>query len=361
VYQVPPDTDDGWTTASVEEVGLSIPALSSLVDDIRDDRYGSVHSVLIAKDGLLVFETYYPGYAYSEGGEAYRGEWTEFDRDALHNVHGATKSVTAILIGIAIEQGFIADVDARVFSFFPEYAHLADAQKSAITVRHLLSMTSGLEWNEGDVPPGGDVPPDVTNDVAQLFVVTDPIEYVLAKPAVADPGAEFNYSSGGVVVLGALLQAATGMSVEAFAREQLFAPMGITDWEWRRINAELVFTSSDLRLRPRAVAKLGQMYLNYGSWNGRRIVGPGWVHAGALFSSSQFQDEDWPGFAWLWWHRSYRGEGEAVYAFEAVGWGGQRSTVITSEHMVVVVTAGDYVTDERVDEMIAQGVLPALQ
>jgi CubicO group peptidase (beta-lactamase class C family) len=356
VYEVPPATGDGWRTVSAEEVGLSIPALSSLVDDIRDGQYGMVHSVLIVKDGRLVFETYFPGYAYDWRGEAFRGEWTEFDRDVLHNVHSVTKSITSTLVGIAIEQGFIPDVDARVFSFFPEYAHLADERKPTITVQHLLTMTSGLEWNENDVPPG-----DMSNDVAQLFVVPDPIEYVLAKPAVAEPGSQFYYHSGGVNVLGALLQVATGMSVDAFARVQLFAPLGITEWEWRRINAEFVFTSGDLRLRPRDVAKLGFLFLSYGRWEGQRIVGPGWVHAAALFWSYAFQDEDWPGYGYLWWHRIYRSDGQAVPTFQAVGWGGQRCIVIPSEHMVVVVTAGDYATDEHVDEIITQGVLLALR
>jgi CubicO group peptidase (beta-lactamase class C family) len=353
-YEIPDQTDDGWQTASLDEVGISEEILGGLIEAIDSDVYENVHSVLIVKDGWLVFEEYFAGYSYDWWDPQFRGRNVEFDIDATQNVHSVTKSITSSLLGITVDHGFIQSVDEPVFAFFPEYSHLRDESKDRITLAHLLTMTSGLDWNENDVPPG-----DMSNDVVQLFVVSDPIAYILAKAVVAEPGTRWQYNSGGVNLLGEVIRRATGARVDEFAGQQLFARLGIADYEWNYINADVVFTSGDLGIRPRDMAKLGYLYLNGGLWNGERIVSQGWIEASTNESVS-FDRDDWTGYGYLWWLRTYHVNSAAYHTFQALGWGGQRSIVFRDLDMVVVFTGGNYVTPERVDEIIVQYILPAV-
>ncbi len=352
-YVVPAALGDGWQTASIEAVGLRPAVLGALVADIRNGEYSDVHGILIVKDGMLVFEEYFPGYTYDWWEDAFQGEYVEFDAHTLHNIHSVTKSITSTLVGIAIDQGLMAGVEEPVFGFFPEYAHLRNDEKDKITLGHLLTMTSGLAWNENEVPPG-----DTANDVVRLFMVPDPIAYFLSKPVVTEPGGSWSYNSGGVNVLGEALRAATGMRIDAFATGYLFHPLDIAAYEWRHINPNVVFTSGDLRLRPRDMAKLGQLYLSGGVWNGERIVSQAWTVASTQEQYSSAGD-DWTGYGYLWWVRTYTAESVRVSGYQALGWGGQRVVVLPQLAMVVVFTGGNYLTDDPMDELIERYVLPA--
>lgn len=353
-YRVPPQTNDGWQTGSLDEVGISKEILINLMEDIRGGEYRDIHSILIVKDGKLVFEEYFDGYAYDWSSEQFRGRFVEFDMNTLHNIHSVTKSITSGVLGIAIDKSFIQSVDEKVFDFFPEYSHLKNQEKEQITLKHLLTMTCGLGWNENDVPPG-----DMNNDVVQLFIVTDPIEYVLAKPVVSDPGTNFYYHSGGVNVLGEVIKKATGLRMDSFCQQHLFTPLGITEFEWNFIKPGIVFSSGDLRLRPRDIAKFGYLYLNGGMWNSQRIISEEWIEA-SYQEQYSFQGDNWFGYGYLWWLRKDSVQSATVHSYHALGWGGQRSIVFPELSMVVVFTGGNYITSTPVDEIMVQYILPSV-
>lgn len=344
-----------WQTASLAEVGIDEQLLTDAVERIHAGTYQNVHSILIVKDGMLVFEEYFSGYTWDYAGEDFKGELTDFDAETQHNLASVTKSFTSALIGIAIDKGFIASVDEKVWAFFPEYDDLRDATKDPISLEHLLTMTSGLEWNGMDVPVSTR---DPRNDLIQLFMVDDPIAYVLAKPTVDEPGTRWYYNGGGTNVLGEVIRTATGTRMDEFAEENLFAPLGITDYEWDFINPDVIHASGNLSLRPRDMAKLGSVYLNDGIWQGERIVSADWIRNStqdhATTSSST-------GYGYQWWLTTYRSGSHNFDSFYANGWGGQRIVVFPELEMVVVFTGGNYVEGNPVDEIIERYILPAVK
>jgi len=350
---MPVQTDDGWQTASLDEVGIDEGKIRTAVGRIKNNTYQNVHSMLIVKDGKLVVEEYFPGYAWDYDDGQFQGDLVDFGMDTPHNLASVTKSFTSALVGIAIDRGFIPGVDEKVFAFFPEYADLNDVVKDEITLEHLLTMTSGLDWNEMELPYS-----NTDNDLVQLFIVDGPIAYILAKPVFSQPGTEWYYNGGGTNLLGEVIRGATGQRIDDFAEEYLFAPLGITDYEWDHINPDMIHASGTLKLRPRDMAKLGYVYLNGGVWNGGRIVSEAWVEQSTESHVSLSPTE---GYGYQWWLKMYGDGSRSVDAFHAEGWGGQRIIVFPRLDMVVVFTGGNYVDEDPVDEIVARHILPAVR
>ena len=349
----PEQTNDGWQTASLAEVGIDERKIGEAIKHIHDDTYKNVHGILIVKDGKLVFEEYFSGYTWDYNGDQFRGELTDYGADTIHNLASVTKSFTSALVGIAIDQGFIQGVDEKLFAFFPEYASLNDESKYGITLYHLLTMTSGLKWNEMDLPLS-----NTRNDLIQLFIVSDPKEYILAKPVAHEPGAKWYYNGGGTNLLGEVIREATGLRIDDFAEKYLFTPLGITNYEWDHINPDMIHASGNLKLRPRDMAKFGYLFLNGGVWKGERIISEKWVEE----STKKHALPSWAdGYGYQWWLRTYRASSASVDSFYADGWGGQRIMVFPSLDMVVVFTGGNYVGEVPIDEIITRYILPAVR
>ena len=344
-----------WLKADPQEVGINHLQLNKVVEQIHEGAYKNIHGILIIKDDKLIFEEYFRGYRWDYNGEKFQGELTDFNSDTLHNSASVTKSFTSALIGISIDQGFIRGVDEQVFVYFPEYTHLSDDQKGSITIEDLLTMTSGLEWNGMEVSVATR---DPRNDLVQLFMVSDPVEYILSKPLVNEPGTSWYYNGGGTNLLGEIIHRASGMRMDDFAERYLFSPLGIDHYEWDYINADIVHASGNLALRPQDMAKLGYLFLNNGTWRGEQIISKEWVSQSTISQiSTPWED----GYGYQWWLRTYYSGTGDIEAYYAAGWGGQRITVFPSLDMVVVFTGGNYLTDEPVDEIIEDFILPAIK
>jgi len=358
-YQVPQQTDDGWQTAGIADVGIDPAVLAELAGCIYRDELKNVHGIVIVKDGKLVVEEYFPGYAFDYTGDDFRGEYIEYGIDTVHSLASVTKAVTATLAGIAIDKGFIKGVDEKVFGFFPEYASLCDGDKDRITVHHLLTLTSGLECNEMRVRYS-----NPQNDLIRQFGAVDPIEYVLAKPLVEEPGTRWYYNGGEVNVLGEIIKKTTGMRIDRFAEKYLFGPLGVKGHEWEFINPEVVHAAGNLKLRPRDVAKLGYIYLNGGTWNGRRIVSEKWIEestqAYISVTPSLWAKGNGDKYGYHWWLRTEQIDSTPVTSFMRSGWGGQRIGVFPDLDMVVVLTGGKYIGKDQSNEMIGRYILPSV-
>jgi CubicO group peptidase (beta-lactamase class C family) len=255
-----------------------------------------------------------------------------FDRETLHDMRSTTKSMVSALVGIAIGNGSIRGVDAPVVDLLPEHTIADREAKRSILLRHVLTMTAGLEWDES-MPYT-----DPRNSEIQMIRSGDPIGYVLSRQLIAEPGSQFNYNGGLTELLAAVVRHATGKSLEEFAKEQLFAPLGIERFEWRRHANGLPSAASGLRLRPVDLAKFGYLYLNRGQWNGRQILLASWV--------DQSLREHWTaqhfGYGYQWWVPRFTANGKPIEAFNTRGNGGQCAFVFPTLGLVVVTTAGNY-------------------
>jgi CubicO group peptidase (beta-lactamase class C family) len=327
-YQVPEQLNDGWETASLADVGMNPIRLIIMMNGLLNHENHYVHGILIIKDGKLVFEEYFSGYDRDN-------RYKEYDRNTLHFQASVSKSVTSALAGIAIDNGSIPGVNEKMFSFFPEYADLNNEEKDKITIAHALAMASGLSWDESSYPYG-----DSRNDVTQLFIQNDPIRFALAKPLAAAPGSSFIYNSGTTCIMGEIVKKQSGKSLRTFAEQYLFSPLGISD-----LPNNVTFASGGLFLRPRDMAKIGQLYLQKGVWDGNRVIPQEWVEASTIESipivpsEHHVPDLIW-GYGYQWWLGTFT-TGD-IDSYFAAGWGGQYIFVLPELEMVVVMTAGAY-------------------
>lgn len=323
VYHIPRDLGDGWTVGHARDAGFDMALIERMIEDFHDGTYVNMHSIVVVKDGVLVVDEY-------EAGTTVNGERVSFTPATLHSMHSVAKSVNAALVGIALQRGLLPDVDVPVASFFPEYVdpNAADGREKVL-LRHALSMTAGLDWDEWGAPYGS-----VENDHYVMDNALHPVEYVLTRRAIEPPGTVFVYNSGLSITLGALLQKASGRPLQDFSTE-LFTPLRIESYFWWTYPDGTAHTGGGLRLRPRDMAKIGELYRLDGLWQGEQLLAPGWVEA-----STQPQA---PGgfYGYQWWIRDHEVAGRTVRSFRADGLGGQYIFVVKALGLVVVFTQGN--------------------
>ena len=218
---------DGLEVGTLAEVNIDQASIERAIDDIGRGKH-AVHSMLIFRDGKLVLEEYFDGYKYKWDGPNYNGDWVNWTRSTLHVMQSVTKSIVSTCIGIAADKGYIDSVHQSIFDYLPEYQHLNTAGRDGITIEHLLTMTSGLEWDEW-----GASNTSLENDAIGLwFHELGPIPYALDRPLVSEPGTSFTYNGGGTDVLGEILRNATGMTIDQFAAKHLSEPLAIDSFNW---------------------------------------------------------------------------------------------------------------------------------
>jgi CubicO group peptidase (beta-lactamase class C family) len=351
----PSSLDDGWSVASPDSVGMDGARLCGIAERLAL-RGSEVHSVVVARHGKLVFEQYFPGIDQPWGQPEGR---IEFTATTKHDMRSASKSVTSLLVGIAIDRKLIAGVDEPVVKFFPEHQSVKSAGWDAITLRHLLTMSSGFTWDE-TLPWT-----DPRNDEPHLAFDADPIGYVLAKPIAAPPDTLWTYSGGGTDLLGNVVERASGKPLEAFAREVLFGPLGITDYEWKTYKNDKIAAAAGLRLRPRDAAKLGQLVLNRGTWNGQQVVPSEWITQSI---APRFQAVGYFGgtlfYGYQWWMGRSLSDGKEVRWVGAFGWGGQRIIIVPDLDLVMMTTAAQYGQPKEglaAMDILANIVIPAVR
>jgi CubicO group peptidase (beta-lactamase class C family) len=354
---IPAETGDGWAAASLEETGLAEQPLLDALSAIRQGTYGEIHGFVVAKDGKLVLEDYGRGRMYDGSADDMFTPVMDFDRNTLHILHSVSKSVMSTLAGIAIRDGFIAGENESVLSWFPEHVNPADPGKEGILLRHLMSMTSGLEWNEWDVPTMD----FANNDAMRYQRAAAPSAYFLGKELVHEPGSSFYYNTAGFQMMGEVIRRATGMSLDDYAAQALFMPLGIENFEWPQFAHGPVYIVGDILLRPRDMARFGQLILQRGEWNGTQIVPAAWVDSATseAISVSHTGYKAYEGYGFHWWRKTFRVGSDSVTALCADGLAGQAIMVFPTLDMVVVVTSGNYEQPEREHDLVSNHILPA--
>lgn len=351
-YSTPPTLPDGWSTSSASRVHVSESRLTEMADAILSGQFGKTTSVLVAREGRLLYESYFAG--------------SEAD---LRNTRSATKTITGMLVGLAIDRALLPGPEARVLRYLDVHpAQHPDPRKHRITVEDFLTMSSMLEcddWNE--LSRGNEERMYLVEDWLQ-FTLDLPIKGFPAwttKPQDSPYGRSFSYCTAGVYSLGRVLEGATGLPVEEFAEANLFAPLGISVTSWQRSPLGPVQTGGGLGLRSRDLLKLGQTYANGGTWAGKRVIPTEWVQRSTR-PHARFSDPSGATYeyGYLWWLRPFEVRGKRVATYFMSGAGGNRVVIAPDLRLVAVITAENFNRRDAhalSDRLLAEYILAAVE
>jgi CubicO group peptidase (beta-lactamase class C family) len=310
---------NGWRTATPSSQGMDAKQLAAMVAEIRDAKM-PIDSVTVIRDGYVVLDRSFGRFATGSLGEPYAS-------GRLHELQSATKSVTSILLGIALHQDASSGmtVETPVWRLAAAVHYTLDPRKRAMRLKDLLTMQSGLAWKE----TGYAYTPGSGNDVMAMLATNNWTKYTVDQPMAAQPGTTFNYNSGGAHLVSGAVAILTRKTAAAYAAQRLFAPLGIQKYKWLVAPEGVNAGGFGLELQPSDLAKLAFLYLHHGTWNGRQIVPASWVEA----STTDQVPDPFHEYGYLWWLD--RADG---YAFMA-GLYGQLAAVVPDKDMVVMITA----------------------
>jgi CubicO group peptidase (beta-lactamase class C family) len=324
----PASISDGWQQEAPLSAGFDESRLRGVLAGMMDGRV-NLHSVIVERHGKLVAELYRRGNDRTVN--SLISHMRDFGPTMRHDTRSVGKSVISLLVGMAQAQGKLQGVGTPVLDFYPEYPELAIPQRRALTLEHLLTMSSGMQWQEGGKG---------LDDEHKLMWKWTPVYHPLSRPLPVAPGQVFTYNSGGALLLADILTRSTGMPWWEYARTALFEPLGITDIEWvgEFLGRPMAYTG--LRMRPRDMAKLGRVVLNHGQWQGRQIVPAAWIDASLKPRIETGFDHLQYGY--FWWTGAVAWKGRNLPWASAFGNGGQRIFVVPDLDLCVVITAGAY-------------------
>jgi len=331
----PENTGDGWTPSTPAAEGLDSARIQAALEAIRDGNYLGVDAMVVVRHSRLVAEGYFEG----------------FGRESLHDLRSTGKSFTSALAGIAVNQQLFTADDpiSQHIPNFERHDHM-DNVKRSIRVSHLLNMNSGLDCNDWDAQSPG--------NEERMYNRNDWVGFILDLRMANDPGTVASYCSGGVVVLGYIISQRSGMALDQYAATWLFGPLGIQQSAWRRSPDGAATGGGGLWLRPRDAAKLGQLYLNGGTWNGTRVVPAAWVQLSRQRVNSLGGD----GYGYLWWKRTITYSGTSVDTYFTSGNGGNFIFVFPTYDLVVMFTGSNYNSSlqNKAFGILSERVLPAV-
>jgi hypothetical protein len=356
-------------SATPASVGIDAAPLAALDADIAASKLPLVDSLLVMRCGEVVFDKRYPhDYAATYAKEAHTkgplnarltGRYNYFDPawhpyyhgTDEHTMQSVSKTVTSATIGVAMARGdFKAPVSTPVLHYFDAAkVKNLDARKRRMTLRDLLTMTSGFDWNE-------DVPYDDPSNPSDLMEAADDwVQFVIDRPMKTDPGTTFAYSSGATELLAHIFKRETGSDIEEYAHRYLFAPLGIESYYWKRTPLGVVDTEGGLYLRSEDLAKIGLLYMQDGKWQGRRLISSDWIKASMtprIDAGEGFE------YGYQWWLLPH-GDPKRL-AWVARGMGGQRLIIFPEDQLIVVSTAWHILDEASIEFDVVKHLLPAV-
>ncbi|MCE4563913.1 serine hydrolase [Maribellus sp. CM-23] len=306
-WKTPPENKDGLKVANALSPGEKA-FLDSIIPKIAESKFGRINSILVSKDHQLFCEEYFWGYQAKD----------------LHPVESVTKSVTSLLTGIAIDQGKISGTDEKIADIFPEIRHNQPELFNQITLEHLLSMTSGCESKDD-----------------QLTKSEDRLNFCLNRKIIRTPGEVFQYDGGNTEILGAVIHRKTGMFADKFAMKYLFEPLNIQSVKWSDYQQNgYPLMSGALCLRPRDMLKIGELILQKGQFNGRRILSEKWIEESTTAYVETGIEKDQ--YSYLWWNILIESKHKSYPCIWGNGWGSQFIYVVPELELVIVTTGHNY-------------------
>lgn len=340
-----------WEVTLPKQEGFSDEILVDLHKQVTLRKTKKVQSLLIARNGKLVFEQYYPVRSSADGTPM--PMYYPPSPDTYHQMRSVTKTITSTLIGNLLYQQAIPSKDVPLFDYYQDEVVADVERKRPITIRHALDFNSGLDWSEWGAYP---------SDAMGMWLSQDPYQYIFDKQMAYQPNEVFVYQGAMSVLLGGVVENITGMNLRQYAEQALFTPLGINHYDWfaHEVTGEYL-GSSGLYLRSRDLAKLGQLYLNKGEWHGQRIFSENWADA-----SLQPRGKFWPNkaieYGHNWWFPLISVDGERLTVAGMRGFGGQEMFIIPELKLVITMTSGAFIgqDEDYPFKLIVDYILPSL-
>ena len=337
-----------WPSVTPQSQSMNVDSLKAFDEDIAGGKYGYIDGMIVTRNGKMVYQkSYKHDYNKIYGDDAkkksglnqldpsgpynyYNAWWHPFYHGSeLHTLQSVTKTITSVIIGVATTRKEFPGLSTTVISFFDTtLIKNIDDRKRRLTIRLLLTMTSGFDWNE-NLPYS-----DPKNDCSVMEASFDWVQYVIDKPMAYEPGQTFNYNSGASQLLSFIFRKATGKDIEEYAAHHLFSPLGIYQFFWKRTPTGLVDTEGGLYLAATDLAKIYFLFLKDGNWNGKQLVTHDWVKASITPAISL---RSGVAYGYKWWLYNY-GNDNSKYAWAGSGSGGQWPLVIPEYGIVAVFT-----------------------
>jgi CubicO group peptidase (beta-lactamase class C family) len=349
-----------WATATPREAGINAAVLDSIDREVKAGQYGYVDRIVVIRRGKVVWDRKYPQdyvAAYDSlsrlrsplnahdptGPYNYYATWWHpyYRRGDLHTLQSVTKTITSVVIGAAVTRGEFPSLDTPVLSFFDTTkVKNIDDRKRRMTIRHLLTMTDGMDWRE-NLPYT-----DPRNTTVTMESSYDWIGLTIDQPMAAEPGERWNYNSGASELLADIFHKATGTDIEDYAARHLFAPIGIRNWYWKRTPAGLIDTEGGLYLEALDLARIWYLFLRGGMWNGTRVLSEEWVRSSVAPAIAVAATPGAPKYGYKWWLYPHPSDSTAT-VWSGNGFGGQFPMAIPREDMIVVFNAWNIGTPGR--------------
>lgn len=351
-YQAPSPRGDGWETASAVDLGMDVSLIENMVNRIYDNDFGfrRMDGVVIVKDNQLIFDTLIRTELDVADG------WASNNNLSIHAVHSVTKSVMSLSMGIAIEQGLVGSVEDSALSYFPSYAPYGSQTelKQSMTIKNWLTMQSGFAWDEWNVNYQDD-----SNQNLRMINASDPLSFLFTQPMGSQPGTDYAYSTGVSYALGEIIARTSDMNLLQFMQLNLFQPLRISQIDHWVFHGD-VHGGSGLYLTMRDMAKLGQLILDNGQWQGQQVVPQSWIEE----STQQQVVSGTIRYAYQWWITDFSANGQNYHCIYASGWGGQQIFVLPELNAVVVLTGHRYEDGQAeqtsVRDMMQDYILPMI-
>ncbi|MEE2765013.1 MAG: sodium/solute symporter [Candidatus Neomarinimicrobiota bacterium] len=328
-----------WGVTSATSQGMNYDSLASFSAELESGDLGYIDGMLVIRNGMIIFEKEYTNdydslfnSTNTEPGKYnyYDPNWHPYyNKTRLHTMQSVSKSITAAAVGIALKNGKIQGLDAKIMDYFDGYeSSTPDPKRDAMTIRDVLTMTTGIQWDESSMPYT-----DSTSNCVQMEKSTDWIQYIIDQPMAFEPGEKYEYNSGATMLLSYLINKTTGQDLTDYVETNLFDILGITDYYWKHTPKGLTDAEGGLYLTPRDIAKFGYLYLHNGKWDGKQVLPENWVDI--TRTKPVDTASPWFKYSFQWWLMTY---GDNHTALLASGLGGQRMIILPELNIVAVFT-----------------------